>query len=501
MSTGIALWIVVAALVLAISLIRLNVPTQTSPLPPGPKPLPFIGNALDVPAHLAWRTYAKWRDTYVGDVIFMRVFGMPMIVLNSLGGVVDLLEKRSSNYSDRLQAEMVTLIGWNWTLGAMEYGQKWRRRRRIFHQHFNQTAVRQYKPQIRLFSRQLLKRFYEEPEEFEHHIHYVLGANILSVAYGLEIAEKNDIHIIVAEKAMEAHVQVVIPGSFWVDFMPFLKYLPAWIPGAGFQKKAADWRVNTTAMKELPCQSVAARLSERMSHLEGEALAAEEDVSKDVLGLSSTNPVLNIDQIASTITSLVLAMVLYPDVQKRAQAELDQAVGTSRLPDFPDRESLPYIQAICKEALRWQPAAPFGAAHRSIADDEYNGYHIPAGILILENIWAILHDPMVYSQPEDFIPERFLKDGRINPGVLDPSVASFGAGRRICPGRYYSELILFIYVACILHTFDIMPALDENNQPIRPEPKMTSGSVSFPEPFKCIIKPRSALAEKLTAET
>ena len=76
-------------------------------------------------------------------------------------------------------------------------------------------------------------------------------------------------------------------------------------------------------------------------------------------------------------------MVLYPDVQKKAQAELDKVVGPNRLPDFTDLESMPYIQAVMLETLRWMPLVPFGVPHATSAPDVYEGYHIPKGALII----------------------------------------------------------------------------------------------------------------------
>ena len=60
----------------------------------------------------------------------------------------------------------------------------------------------------------------------------------------------------------------------------------------------------------------------------------------------------------SALCSFFLAMLLYPDVQKKAQAELDRVVGNDRLPNFNDRERLPYIDALVKETLRWNPVVP-----------------------------------------------------------------------------------------------------------------------------------------------
>ena len=83
-----------------------------------------------------------------------------------------------------------------------------------------------------------------------------------------------------------------------------------------------------------------------------------------------------------------LAMALHPEVQAKAQAELDAVVGPDRLPEFSDRTALPYLNAVIKEALRWQNVLPLGVIHRSMADDEYNGYFIPKGSLVLANIWC-----------------------------------------------------------------------------------------------------------------
>ncbi len=84
-------------------------------------------------------------------------------------------------------------------------------------------------------------------------------------------------------------------------------------------------------------------------------------------------------------------MVLHPDVQKRAQQELDAVVGSGRLPEFSDRASLPYLNALVKELLRWHPVAPLGGPHRVVADDIYDGYLIPSGATVLVNIWFVPH--------------------------------------------------------------------------------------------------------------
>ena len=80
-------------------------------------------------------------------------------------------------------------------------------------------------------------------------------------------------------------------------------------------------------------------------------------------------------------------MASFPDVQKRAQAELDAVIGPQRLPNFADRENLPYVAALIKEALRWRPVSPLALMHLSLEEDEYKGYCIPKGSAVVFNLW------------------------------------------------------------------------------------------------------------------
>lgn len=129
-------------------------------------------------------------------------------------------------------------------------------------------------------------------------------------------------------------------------------------------------------------------------------------------------------------------MALYPGVQQKAQAAVDGILRGQRLPDFSDYGSIPYLDALVNEVLRWNPGAPLGLFHSVSKDDHYEGYLIPKGSIIVPNAWAIMHDEAIFGVDcREFKPERFLTpDGKRNPDIPDVDVA-FGFGRRICPGR------------------------------------------------------------------
>jgi cytochrome P450 len=152
-----------------------------------------------------------------------------------------------------------------------------------------------------------------------------------------------------------------------------------------------------------------------------------------------------------------LAMLAYPETQARAHAELDAVVGRARLPTFADLTHLPYIRAMVKEALRWRPAAPLGAPHRSTEDGWYEGMFIPKGTLCIANLWHMNRDPEIYGKnTEDFDPGRHLDaNGYLGSGVPDVNLKehgnfTFGFGRRNCVGRYMADNALFINIAVIL---------------------------------------------------
>ncbi|KAK7678432.1 hypothetical protein QCA50_018492 [Cerrena zonata] len=190
-------------------------------------------------------------------------------------------------------------------------------------------------------------------------------------------------------------------------------------------------------------------------------------------------------------------MGLYPEIQRKAQEELDRIVGPNRLPEFSDYDDLIYVQAIALESMRWMMVLPLGVPHRVTRDDEYKGFFIPAGSTIIVNAWSILHDPDVFPEPENFKPERFIKDGRLDPSVRNPLEYAFGFGRRVCPGRHLSSASLFMTIASVLHTLKINPAEDEDGNLFDGSTMLAAGLAAGPNRVPCSASPRSADAEHL----
>jgi len=271
------------------------------------------------------------------------------------------------------------------------------------------------------------------------------------------------------------------------------------VPGATFKVKAAQWRESAMQLANVPFDMVREQMAQghaRPSFLK--ELLEDPEVSSDpekldIVKWSAASLYAGAsDTTVSALTSFFLAMSLYPEVQARAQAEMDQVVGQGRLPAWDDHDSLPYLEALVKEVLRWNPVAPLGGPHRSSKEQEFEGQRIPEGTVFISNLWGIFHDEKVYPDPSKFDPARYLGDQ--TGGVSSPA---FGFGRRACPGRDLAYITVWITFAQSIATLNIRKAVDSNGSEINPSLEYTPGIISHPPPFQCRIEARTGIAKEV----
>ncbi|OCH96215.1 cytochrome P450 [Obba rivulosa] len=445
-------------------------------------------------------------------MVSLSVLGNTIIVVNSMRIVMDLLERRSSTYSDRPRMVMLNeLVGFGWGLAFRPYDNAWRDGRKMFHQEFHPTAVKRFRPVELEYVHQFLQSLLSTPHDVLEHLRHLAGGMIMKIAYGIGVKPLGDPFVKIAEEAVQSVAATTNAGSYLVDILPILQYLPDWFPGAEFKKDAARWRVWVHDLLHKPFDAVAERVS-RGDSLECVATSLIETFSKNAEDKAYTEKIIRetlgsmyiggADTTVSALGSFFLAMVLHPEIQVSAQKELDRVVGTDRLPDFSDYDSLPYVTAIVRESLRWNPVVPLDVPHRSTSDDVYAGYFIPKGTLVVANSWAILHDEELYGpDPSTYNPDRFMKDGRLNPDVRDPATAAFGFGRRICPGRFMAQESMWITIANVLATFTIKKAIGLDDKPITPPVDYYRGFLCYPKPFPCSIEVRSKEHQSLIRDT
>lgn len=319
------------------------------------------------------------------------------------------------------------------------------------------------------------------------------------MAYGYTIEpSKPDPLVVLTEKMMGEFSLAAVPMAWVVDIIPALQHLPESFPGAKFKKTARKWRRSIQATAYIPYRFVQKRMaasefkpsyvSKLVQDLKEEnngSLSQENEQAVIWTAASLYGAAADTTVIALTI--FTLAMVMFPDVQQKAQEEIDRVVGTDRLPSFEDRDQLPYINGLVKETMRWWPIAPMGFPHTATEDIEYNGIHIPKGATLLPAVWWFLHDPEVHPDPETFDPSRFLEP-RNEP---DPQTEIFGYGRRICPGRFFADSSVYLNIVQSLAAFNIRKAVDNSGKEIEVNAKPKPGLLTYPTEFDFRVEPRS----------
>ncbi|OAX36487.1 cytochrome P450 [Rhizopogon vinicolor AM-OR11-026] len=484
------------------------------PLPPGPPSLPLLGSILSLgdPAR-PWLSFNALRSTY-GDLIYARLLTKPVVVVNSEEIARDLFEFRSTIYSDRPQSIVYEPFAVDFGIPLFPYGDRWRLHRRIFHQQFRQAAIPTYHAELLRSAHKMLFSFLQDPHHYTSHIQMFTSSFILSIVYDYQPKSENDRIVRLALRFMELAVAAVGPGATMVmETFPFLLQLPVWFPGATFKRASVECLKAGHDAKEIPFQYVTDRMSngqmlpclvaDTMNRMNGFENKVIENAVKEAacIAFTATN-----ETTVGTILVFLLAMVLHPEVQAKAQADIDRVVGKDRLPDFNDRPALPYVEAILRETLRWHPVLPMGVPHSTTTSDIYNGYFIPEGVMVIANTWAMTHDAQKYPNPDEFKPERFLhEDGSL---TSDTMPLGFGWGRRICVGQHLADAALWIMITSFLATFSVHKVLDENGEEIPVVPKFSTGIAvlvdfppchpsllisccfSHPETFPCQIVPR-----------
>ncbi|KAI0280074.1 cytochrome P450 [Russula brevipes] len=468
---------------------------------PGPKGWPIIGNLLDIPTELEYMVFSQWKQKY-GDLIQFTVLGQPTIIINSPQLATDILSTKSAIYSSRPHLTMACdLVGWKDTFVFLQYTDKLRAFRRMFQSVIGSRAsVDKFRDTLEEESALILRRLLDEPTNFVGPVRKAVGVIVLRISHGYRPKSENDNLVRIADEATNQLNILLTPGLFPVDSLPFLRFIPEWFPGGGFHKIAREWRQTLLDVTDKTYEFVLDQMAKGTAvpnfvtnFLEGRKVSPEEE--EEIKWAAGSLYTGGSDTPVSAMTCFLLAMTMYPEIQKKCQDELDLVVGNDRLPTFSDRDSLPYLAMMLKEVIRWGVTTPLGAPHCAEQDDVHNGYFIPKGSIIMANIWHFHHDPEVYKNPMTFNPDRLIaQPGK--PAEPDPFDFAFGYGRRACPGAQLAQSILFILASTVLSVFDI-EKVTINGVVQEPKHEFTSGVLTHPKPFKSTLKPRSAKAESL----
>ncbi|KAF4950978.1 hypothetical protein FGADI_7850 [Fusarium gaditjirri] len=450
----------------------------TLPLPPGPPSEFLLGHSRVTPKENAAAVYAKWSKEYNSDIIHVRSLGRSTVVLNSADAARDILDKKGANFCDRPRFTLLEV--------------------KLLQTSFSNTNVRQWHSLKITEARRTIQNILKRPKTWETSLRRLAVAIVLQVSYGTQVLEDDDPYIQIANDAMYATGNGGVPANSVVDLVPFVRYLPDCIVRDWSLRFARQWRWAIRKLHDVPFAAAQAEFLTSFSqhrddphrntslahqllrgYKEKEFHGQEQQWSlDDIKGAAGAVFIAGADTTWATCVIFILNMVLHPEIQEKAQQELDAVIGSDRLPDFSDRPALVYIEHIVQEIYRLT-----GIFTKLVATGS-------SRTVVYANAYAMAHDERVYKNPHDFNPDRY-EDGEPFP------VGNFGFGRRVCVGRFLADNSVWIMVATMLSVLRFCKKMSSDGKPIEPRVRFTNGGTCHPEHFDCVIKPRSLKAEAL----
>ncbi|KAJ7859327.1 cytochrome P450 [Mycena olivaceomarginata] len=479
-------------------------------LPPGPPTVPILGNAHIFPTEFPHHKFTEWAKKY-GGLFSLKIGNDTVVVLTDAAAVKELMDKRSSTTADRPPSYVGELITDGQHMALARFSSPaWKIERRASAAILTPQATNQHVPIQRAEAIQLLYNILNSPQSFYTDIQLYSTSVIYSVLHGRRVPQYETEEVTGFIAVMHDWTALLEPGAVPpIDAIPILNLIP---------ERWAKWKRECKRVRDLQRAryfGLVEETRERMRRnqrngsfmedvLERQAELGMDDEMAGWFGGTLLEGAM--DTTSSYIQSLVLALVAYPEAQKKAHEEIDRVVGEHRMPTLEDLEQMPYVRAIISETHRFRPIASLGAPHATLATEEptfkLSRLYNSQGTTIFVNMWGIFHDPALFDNPEDFIPERYLlSENGTKPGVdgsdLKPTFP-FGFGRRICPGMYLAQNSINLNAMNLLWAFDLKPDIDTNGNPIPVDIfAYRKGIAMAPLPFKCRITPRTAAKARL----
>ena len=466
-------------------------------LPPGPFPLPIIGNAHKLAADSRHVDLVKLEKQY--GKVFRLYLGSQLVVVVSGGDALkEVLVTKSADFAGRPNLHTSQVYSKGKAIVLADYSPEWRVHRKI--------AV----SALKIYSNNRLKQGSIINEEFDLLLKRVIVRNGKphDITREIRLAVTNVICALVFGSRYElddpeftkflsitnALATMVAAGSI-VDVFPWLSC----IPFKSLQNLKAKCKERDELVGRIYREHVEANRVVNPQDLTDALLKARkdaEDEDSSVKGfLTDENLIMTMSEVfiagmettASTLCWALLYLIHNPEVQQMLHQELDQVIGPHRLPELGDKKNLPYLEATITETLRISSLVPLSVPHKAKVDTTLQGYRIPKGTTVLTNLWSLHHDPDIWDDPNSFSPERFLdQDGNFVAPKFD-SFLPFSAGRRVCLGEPLARIQLFLVLARLLHNFrfENPPGCD------LPTLKPITGIVLIPQPFEvCALKRR-----------
>ncbi|NXO87366.1 CP2J2 protein, partial [Sitta europaea] len=456
--------------------------------PPTPFRLPFLGHIYLIDFKDPSVTVERLSNKY-GDIFGLQMGGMKFVMVNGMRLVKEVLVNQGDKFMGRLDIpideEIFSKIGLISSTGHL-----WKAQRR-----FTLTTLRNFG----LGKRSLEERIQEESGYLVDAIRDEQG-NPFNPQLKVTNAVSNIICSLIFGNRFEYHDEdfqrllklmyemTVLHGSItsqlYNNFPSIMKYLPG-----AHQTIFKDWKLLKNFMQEqINKHKEDWNPSESRDYIDSYLLEISKDhdsgtfQEENLIACALDLMFAGTETTSSTLRWALLFMAMHPEIQARAQAEIDAVIGQARPPTLEDRTNLHYTNAVIHEVQRKGNVVPFNVPRMAMEDAYLDGYYIPKGTGIMANLSSLMFDKNEWKTPDAFNPEHFLKDGKF---WKNEYFLPFSMGKRSCLGEVLARAELFLFFTSLLQkfTFQAPPDSKLSLQPM-------IGITMAPLPYRICAVPR-----------
>ncbi|KAM4042257.1 cytochrome P450 2C29-like isoform 2-T2 [Anomaloglossus baeobatrachus] len=453
--------------------------TNNKNFPPGPKPLPIIGNVLMMDIGRPHKTFMQLAKQY-GPVFSIQIGMTKTIILCGYDTIKDALVNHADYFSERPYTPMFseTLKGYG---VVFSNGENWKVMRR-----FTLSTLRDYGMGRKTIEDKIieeaeclvqkLKSYEGKPFDNVTSIYAAVTNIIVSILLSKRF-DYEDPTIIRLMSLVNENIKLLT--SPWVMLYNSYPSLVKWLPGAHKQifeniKEFHNFirRTFTKQKKELDVNDqrnlIDAFLAKQQ---EGKPESSQFYHNENLTSLVSDLFGAGMETTSTTLRWGILLMMKYPEIQLKVQNEIERVIGSAQ-PQTEHRKQMPYMDAVIHEILRFGDIAPV-ALHSASQDITFQGYFIPEGATVLALLHSSLRDKAYFEKPDEFYPEHFLDfDGNFKK---NEAFIPFSIGKRSCAGETLAKMEIFLFFTTLLQNFtfhpppgaklDLTPALGFTNAP------------------------------------
>ncbi|XP_078240733.1 cytochrome P450 2C18-like [Pogona vitticeps] len=462
-------------------------------LPPGPTPLPLVGNILQLKTNFLSKALQQLSEKY-GPVFTVHFGRSPVVVLHGYDVIKEALIDHADDFAPRGSLPFFDKINKGEGI-IFSNGERWKLLRR-----FALTTLRNFgmgkksiEERIQEEAQYLLEKLRDtkgKPFDPTFLLSCATSNVICSIVFGAHFDYDDERFLALLDKFND---NFKIASSPWGQMANILPSFMDLIPGPHQRVSKNAEKLKEFVSKVVKQHKETLDPSATRDFIDCFLIRMEQEKKNGASEFTPENLVASVinlfvagtETTSTTLRYGLLILQKYPEVEEKVHEEIDRVVGRARAPCIADRGQMPYTDAVIHEIQRFISLVPLSLPHSVAKDTPFRQYVIPKGTTIFPVLTSVLYDSKEFPNPTEFDPQHFLnKDGTFRKS---DHFMPFSAGKRICAGEGLARMELFLFLTTILQHFKLKPLQDPKDIDISP---LMSSTGNFPRPYQLSVLPR-----------